>query len=156
LYVGLDEKRAEKVFENYRPFASRVRIPEDETNILYVTGTVEFVWKRVQRAMDRMGTIILQSDLPNRTLKVAVTKLTRDDLGLEKDELAESSWVMQWLTGEGGDTIGDIINDEDRQFLIKHTENNGVVRLDILRPDGEVPESVLAEQFRARFAIELR
>ena len=156
LYVGLDKKRAEKVFENYRPFASRVRISEDETNILYVTGTVEFVWKRVQRAMDRMGTVILQSDLPNRTLKVAVTKLTRDDLGLEKDELAESSWVMQWLTGEGGDTIGDIINDEDRQFLIKHTENNGVVRLDILRPDGEVPESVLAEQFRARFAIELR
>ena len=156
LYVGLDAQQSKKVFENYRPFASRVRISNDDINVLLVTGEMEFVWKRVQRALDRMSLEVLDSDRTNRKLKVGLRQLTREDLGLEKDEIAESSWLMQWLTGGSGDTIGEVMNDESRQFLIRHTESSGVVRLDILNIDGEVPDSVLAEQFIKKLVIELR
>ena len=152
LFVGLDEVQSEKVFENYRPYASRITVPTDKPNILIITGTMNFVWKRSLRALDRLGMDILEIDSNIHQVKVAIEKLNKKQLGEERDEIAESSWLMQWLSGSGG----DYVNDEDRQFTLTFKGYDGVVNMEILRPDGEPAESVLAEQFRKSLAIELQ
>jgi len=152
LFVGLSEAQSKKSFENYRPFALRVKVPKDKTNILYVTGNLDFVWERSLRALNRMGMDILKKDLKARQIKVAIEKLNKDKLGEERDEIAESSWLMQWLSGSGE----DYAENENRQFTLKLAHEDGVVRLDILRPDGQPAESVLAEQFRKSLALEFQ
>ena len=152
LYVGLSEAQSKKAFENYRPFASRVKVPKDKTNILYVSGSLDFVWERALRALDRLGMDVLKKNLKAGQIKVAIEKLTKENLGEERDEIAESSWLMQWLSGSGE----DYAENESRQFTLKFTREDGVVRLDILRPDGQPAESVLAEQFRKSLALEFQ
>ena len=147
LFVGLNEKQSKKAFENYRPFASRVKISRDKVNSLYITGSVDFVWKRSLRALDRMGMDVLKKNLKTRQIKVAIEKLTKESPGEERDEIAESSWLMQWLSGSGE----DYAENKSRQFILKLVRENGIVRLDILTPDGEPAKSVLAEQFRKSF-----
>lgn len=153
LYVGLDKQQAAEAFANYRPYASRVRIPEDSMNTLYVTGTVNFVWKRSLRALDRMGVAVLEMDAGKQQIKVAIEKLTEEQLDVEKDELADSSWLMQWFKGSSD---GDFKDDLDRQFNIGFERRNGVVLVEILQPNGQPAESVRAEQFRKALAIELQ
>ena len=152
LFVGLSEAQSKNGFENYRPFASRVKVPKGKTNSLYITGTMDSVWKRSIRALDRMGMNVLKKNLKADQIKVAIEKLTKENLGEERDEIAESSWLMQWLSGSGE----DYAENESRQFIIKFKLEDGVVRLDILRPDGEPAESVLAEQFRKSLALEFQ
>ncbi|MCK5262907.1 MAG: outer membrane protein assembly factor BamC [Gammaproteobacteria bacterium] len=152
LFVGLNEAQAKKAFENYRPFASRVEVPEDKVNTLYITGDMDFVWKRSLRALDRMGMDVLETDTATHQIKVAIEKLTKEDLGEERDEIAESSWFMQWFSGSGE----DYAENENRQFTLKLESNDGVIHLGILRPDGEPADSVLAEQFRKSLAIEFQ
>ncbi|MCW8923197.1 MAG: outer membrane protein assembly factor BamC [Gammaproteobacteria bacterium] len=152
LFVGLDDQEAEKVFENYRPYASRITVPGDKPNVLSITGTMNFVWKRSLRALDRLGMDVQEIDSATHQIKVAIEKLEREKLGEERDEIAESSWLMQWFSGSSE----DYANDEDRQFILRFRENNAAVNLEILRPDGEPAESVLAEQLRKSLAIELQ
>jgi len=152
LFVGLDEVESKKVFENYRPYASRITVPSDKANVLSITGTMNFVWKRALRALDRLGMDVQEIDSGTHQIKVAIEKLEREKIGEERDELAESSWLMQWFSGSSE----DYANDEDRQFTLKFAADDDVVNLEILRPDGEPAESVLAEQFRKSLAIELQ
>ncbi|MDH5611439.1 MAG: outer membrane protein assembly factor BamC [Gammaproteobacteria bacterium] len=152
LFVGLDEAQSAKVFEDYQPFASRIKVPKDKVNTLYITGDMNFVWKRSIRALDRMSIDVQEMDSNKHQIKVAIKKLARETIGEERDEIAESSWLMQWLSGSGE----NYAENENRQFTLKLQSDDGVVRLDILRPDGEPAESVLAEQFRKGLAIELQ
>ena len=152
LYVGLNDAQAKKAFENYRPFASRVEAPKDKANMLYITGDMDFVWKRSLRALDRLGMDILKKDAKAGQIKVAIEKLSKEKSGGERDEIAESSWLMQWFSGSDD----DYAEDEDRQFILKFESNDGVIHLGILRPDGEPADSVLAEQFRKSLAIEFQ
>lgn len=152
LFVGLDETEAKKVFENYRPYASRITVPSDRPNALMITGTMNFVWKRSLRALDRLGMDVQEIDSNTHQVKVAIEKLSKEKLGEERDEIAESSWLMQWLSGSGE----DYASDEDRQFTLKFEDKDGIVDMEILRPDGQPAESVLAEQFRKSLAIELQ
>lgn len=153
LYVGLDKKQAAEAFSSYRSYASRVQVPQDSVNTLYVTGTVNYVWKRTLRALDRMGLSVIDMDAENSEIRVAIKKLTDEQLELEQDEIAESSWLMQLISGSADD---DFKNDSDRNFNIKLSRRNGVVLLEILQQDGEPAENVLAEQFRKALAIELQ
>lgn len=153
LFVGLDKKQAEAAFANYRSYASRVQIPQDSVNTLYVTGTVNYAWKRSLRALDRMGLTVLEMDAENSEIRVAIERLTNEQLELEKDEIAESSWLMQLISGSSDE---DFKSDSGRQFNLKLTPRNGVVLLEILQQDGAPAESVLAEQFRKSLAIELQ
>lgn len=150
LFVGLDEVQSKQVFENYRPFASRVEVPEDGVNKLYVTGEMDFVWQRSLRALDRMQVEVLAKDSAVRQMQVAIKKISRQDLGQERDEIAENSWLNKWLSGADD----NYLENESRQFTLKFSADNGVVTLEILRPDGEPAESVLAEQFRKTLALE--
>ena len=152
LFVGLNAVQSAKVFENYRPYTSRVRVSEDNVSTLYITGNMEFVWSRTLRALDRQSMDVQAIDASARRIKVAIEKISNESIGQERDEIAESSWLMQWLRGSGE----DYAEDASRQFTLKFVPSDDVVRLDILRHDGEPAESVLAEQFRKSLAIELQ
>ncbi len=148
LYVGVDESQAKTALANYKPYASRVKIPQDDTSSLYVTGSMEFTWKRSMRALDRLGVSIAQTDMNTRTMDIAIDKLETLAAEAERDEIAESSWLMQWIKSA---------NDaSDRQFKLAFTQSDGVTRLQIQTPQGEVAESVLAEQLRKGLAVELQ
>lgn len=153
LYVGAEGQLATEAFAGYRPFSSRVEIPQDDLSTFYVTGTVETVWQRILRAIDRVGIDVLEKDESNQQIKVVIGKITDEQLGMERDEVSESSWLMQWLSNAPDE---DYRSDSDRQFYIKLTQNDAVVRLDILKLDNEPAESVLAEQLRKSLVLELR
>ena len=151
LFFGLDEKRAEQAFENYRPYASRIKIPEDEAHVLYVTGTLNFAWKRTLRGLDRLSMNVSEIDAVNSRIKLGIQHLDVLPEG-EQDEIAESSWLMQWFTGDDKDSA----DDPDRQFNLRLSQQNGVVRVEILDLSDQPAEGVLAEQFRNKLAIELQ
>jgi uncharacterized lipoprotein len=153
LYVGVEKNQTAEVFAGYRSFSSRVRVPDDDSSTFYVTGTVETVWQRILRAIDRVGVDVLEKNESNQQIKVVIGKITDEQLGMEKDELSESSWLMQWLSNTPDE---DYKSDSDRQFNIRLTQSNTVVRLDILKLDNEPAESVLAEQLRKSLVLELR
>jgi hypothetical protein len=83
----------------------------------------------------------------------AVGTITSDKLKIEKDELSESSWVMQWLTGSGNP---DLALQEDRQYLLQFAELEGQIRIQVVdanetlnvSEDGDVSGTALAEQLR--------
>lgn len=152
LFVGLDEAQAKKAFENYQPFAARVSASDDGANTLFVIGSMGFVWQRSLRALDRLDVDVQNVDANTRQIKIAIKTLRKEQLGGERDEIAESSWVMQWLSGESE----DYAEDENRQFTLKLSSLDAGVRVEILRPDGAPAESVLAEQFRKGLALELK
>lgn len=146
LFVGLDEAQAKKVFENYHPYASRISVSTDNPNTLAIVGKMDFVWQRALRALDRLGADVKEVDSNAHQVKFAIMELSKENSAEEYDEIAESSELMQWLTGSG----------DDRQFMIKLRDNGKFVNLEILRPDGNPTESVLVEQFIKKLAIELQ
>ena len=152
LFVGLDEAQAKKVFASYQPYASRIKVLSDQGNVLYITGTMGFAWERSLRALDRLNIDVLEMDSATHQIKVAIERIKLESIGEERDEIAESSWLRQWFSGSSE----DYAEDENRQFTLKLVPSNDVVRLDILRPDGEPAVSVLAEQFRKSLAIEIQ
>jgi outer membrane protein assembly factor BamC len=149
LYIGLDPAQAKTALLNYKPYASRVKIPAEEKSALLLSDSMDNAWLRSRHALDRLGADIQESDASQHQFKIALPQLKREVLGEERDEIAESSWLMQWLTSSDED-------DKDRQFrLVLAPEKNGV-RLSILNLAGEPAESVLAEQFRKALARELQ
>jgi outer membrane protein assembly factor BamC len=153
LYVGMDKSQAAEALAHYRPYSSRVQISQDDVNTLYITGTMDVVWERSLRAFDRMDVAILEQDENQNQMKVAIGEIKDEQLDVEEDEIAKSSWLMQWFKGSPSE---DYKSESARQFIIKLARNDGVVRLDILEPNNEPAETVLAEQFRKTLAQELR
>ena len=152
LYVGLNETQAKEMFATYHPYASRVDASQGDAGALFITGSMDTVWKRSLLALDRLNIDVQNTDINLRQIKVAIEKLKLANVDEERDELAEGSWLMRWFRGSSD----DYTEDESRQFMLKLSHHDGVVRLDVLSPDGESTDSVLAEQFRSSLAKELQ
>lgn len=153
LYVGLDDDQATEIFDDYQPFSSRVEVPRGDVHTFYVTGNVAFVWQRTLRAIARVGIDIVEKSETEQQIKVIIGQISDAQLGMKKDEISESSWLMKWLSS---DTAEKYKSSLGRQFNIRLTQNEAVVRVDILELDGEPAESVLAEQLRKGLVLELR
>jgi outer membrane protein assembly factor BamC len=152
LYVGVDGQQLTEVFAGYKPFSSRVKASQGDAYTFYVPGTVETNWPRVLRAVDRANIFLLEEDESTQQIKVAVGKISMEQLGEEADELTESSWLAQWFSGSSDE---DYKTDSDRQFNIQLTQNGDAVRIDILKSNNEPAEGVLAEQLRKSLMLEL-
>ena len=150
LYVGMDRQQAAEALADYRPYSSRVQISSDDDHTLYITGRMDVVWQRTLRAMGRMNVTVLEKNQSQNQMKVGVGEIKDEDLGVEEDELAQSSWLMQWLKGNPD------ADDAGRQFIIQLSNSDDAIRLDILELDNEPAETVLSEQFRKTLAQELR
>ncbi|RKZ65930.1 MAG: hypothetical protein DRQ44_07415, partial [Gammaproteobacteria bacterium] len=54
LFAGKDQEQTLQLLENYRPYASLVKLDSTNTIALTMTGSMDFVWRRAMRALDRM------------------------------------------------------------------------------------------------------
>ena len=110
LFAGLDKEKGLALIENYRPYSSLVKLDKTDTSSLTMSGSMDFVWRRALRALDRMRMNDIREDKSASTLYFTVDKLEDKDLDIrqedEEDDLAKSSWLMQLLTGDDGEDAG--------------------------------------------------
>ena len=160
LYAGLNQSQSEKLAENYRRYTPLVSI--DKTNAIALTmkGSKNFVWQRTVRALDRMGMKDVREQPQENSIYFTATKVTREALGGEEDDIAESSWLMQWFSGSGDKDSSENIN---RQYHLALTELTGRVQIEVkdadatqtTNEDGDVQGTALAEQLRNILAAKL-
>jgi outer membrane protein assembly factor BamC len=163
LFAGLSENQMESLLKNYHPYQSYVHYAEsavhddiDQSSIenqvaeLTMTGSMDFVWQRTLRALDRLSLTDIKADRAAGTIAFTSgsdIELTQDSE--KRDELSESSWLMKLLRGS------DDAKKTSEQFTLKLTDQSGEVRLDLLDKRGTPAESTRAQKLRQALAQEL-
>lgn len=153
LFAGKDQEQTLQLLENYRPYASLVKVDSTNTTALTMTGSMDFVWRRAMRALDRMGMQDIRQEKENNTIYFVVGKVSDEDINVEEDELAKSSWIMQWLTDVGEESLA---TNTSRHYRLEFTEVSGRIQIDVkdaedsqaTDDDGDVYGTALAEQLR--------
>jgi uncharacterized lipoprotein len=169
LFAGLSENQAESLLREYKPFQSYVTYRETfraddidpnaqgalgdtQVAVLTMKGSMDFVWYRAIRALDRLQMESITLDKKNGRISFtlpAETRLTQADE--EVDEIAESSWLMNWMKGKTG-------KKEDRKaekFVFVLAEMPGYVGFTLLDSRGMEATSAKAAQLREAFASAL-
>jgi len=157
LFAGLDKQQSQALLDNYRPYSSLVKVDSTNTTALTMKGSMDFVWRRAMRALDRMQMQDIVEHKDIATIDFSVVKLSAEDLKIETkddvDELAESSWLMQLLTGsDDEEDLGDVA----RQYRLLLTELGKSVQIEVkdtrnsqqTDESGDVYSTALAEQLR--------
>ncbi len=153
LYAGLNSTQTASLLENYRPYASLVHTDSSQPTALTMTGSMDFVWRRTMRALDRLRMQNIREDKAASTIYFSVGRVSDDKLNIEEDEISESSWVMNWLKGGDDEELSQA---KDRQYRLELTDLNGSIQLDVIdnqqtrntNEDGDVEGTALAEQIR--------
>jgi outer membrane protein assembly factor BamC len=163
LFAGLTGEQSLALLENYRPYASLVKIDRTNSTALTMTGSKDFVWRRAMRALDRMRMQDIREDKSVSTIYFTADALSKDELhideGEEEDELAKSSWLMQLFTGEEAADANDVT----RQYRLEFSDEDGRVRIDVkdardsqtTDEDGDTYGTARAEQLRNLLAEKL-
>ena len=123
-------------------------------------GDKDFVWQRALRALDRMGMLDVREQAQDNRIYFTATKVTNAALNVEEDEIAKSSWLMQWFSGADDKPAAENIN---RQYHLELTELTGRVQIQVKDEkntqtsdeDGVVQGTALAEQLRNMLASKL-
>jgi uncharacterized lipoprotein len=160
LYTGLNQSQSNQLAENYRRYTSLVEV--DKTNAIALTmkGDKDFVWQRAMRALDRMGMKDILEQKENNSIYFTAAKVSDEALDIEEDEIAKSSWLMQWFSGSGDKNSAENI---DRQYHLELTELADRVQIEIKDvnatqtsdDDGNVEGTALAEQLRNILVVNL-
>lgn len=153
LFAGKDSEQTLQLLENYRPYASLVKIDSTNTTALTMTGSMDFVWRRAMRALDRMGMQDIRQEKENNTIYFVVGKVSDEDINIEEDELAESSWIMQLLTDVDEKSLA---TNTSRHYRLEFSEVSGRIQIEVkdardsqtTDDDGDVYSTALAEQLR--------
>jgi outer membrane protein assembly factor BamC len=155
LFAGLAQEESRALLENYRPYSSLIKVDSTNNIALTMKGSMDFVWRRSVRALDRMRMQDISEHKAENTINFAVVKLSEEDLEIEDvdDDLAKSSWLMQLFTGSDDK---DIATGEDRQYRLEFTDLGGLIQIevkddsnsDVADDDGDVSSTALAEQLR--------
>lgn len=161
LFAGLTKEQTVGLLENYRPYSSLVKMDSTNTAALSMKGSMDFVWRRTVRALDRMRMANIDEQKANNTINFGVGKVSAEDLEVEKDDLSESSWLMQMFTGSDDK---DLAQQQSRQYLLEFTDLNGFIQIEVkdgsnssqsTDDDGDVYSTALAEQLRDLLAEHL-
>ena len=153
LFAGLQRGDTVALLDNYRPYASLVKLDSTDKVSIYMKGSMDFVWRRSMRALNRMRMQeIIQKKDSNR-IDFAVGKISEEDLEIEEDELTKSSWIMQLFTGDNDKKIAD---GEGRQYQLVLSTEDDFVKIEVkdaadsqtLDDDGDTGGTALAEQLR--------
>ncbi len=161
LFAGLSKEQTAGLLENYRPYSSLVKIDSTNTTALSMKGSMDFVWRRTVRALDRMRMANIDEQKANNTIKFGVGKVSSEELEVEQDDLSESSWLMQMFTGSDDE---DLAQQKSRQYLLEFTDLNGFIQIEVkdginssqsTDDDGDVYSTALAEQLRDLLAKHL-
>jgi len=150
LFAGLTREQSHALIENYRPYSSLVKLDSSNTTALKMKGSMDFVWRRSVRALDRMRMQDIKETQAENIISFGVTKISLEELEVEEDELSKSSWLMN---GKG----------QSRQYRLEFTDQNGFIQIEVkdarnsqaTDDDGDVYGTALAEQLRDLLAEHL-
>lgn len=153
LFAGIKRDASLQLLDNYRPYSSLIKIDRDNNIALTMTGSMDFVWRRAVRALDRMRMQNISEDKQSSTIRFVVGKVSDEELQVEEDELAKSSWLMQLFT-ETDET--DLASNTTRQYRLEFTNVKGRIQIEVKDArdshgsdeDGNVGGTALAEQLR--------
>jgi len=168
LFAGLSDNQAEALLKDYKPMQSYVTYKEtfkaddidpaavtetgeSKVAVLSMKGSMDFVWYRTIRALDRLQMEEITLDKKNGRINFtmpAEARLTTSG-GEEVDELAESSWLMNLFRGKTGKQ--EEVK-ESQKFELLLTEMPGYVDFTLLDSRGMEATSVAASQLRAALA----
>jgi outer membrane protein assembly factor BamC len=156
VFAGLDDAQSLALLENYRPYASLIKVDSTNTTALTMKGSMDFVWRRSMRALDRMRMQDIHEHKDSSTINFSVGKLSDEDLAIETedDDLAKSSWLMQLFTGSDDDK--ELAGDKKRQYRLEFSDLGGRIQIVVkdardsqqADDDGDVYSTALAEQLR--------
>ncbi len=162
VFAGLDDAQSQALLENYRPYASLIKIDSTNTTALTMKGSMDFVWRRSMRALDRMRMQDIHEHKDSSTINFRVGKLYDDALAIETedDDLAESSWVMQLFTGSDDK---ELASDKKRQYRLELSDLGGRIQIVVkdardsqqTDEDGDVYSTALTEQMRDLLLVNL-
>lgn len=164
LFAGKDKEDTVKMLDNYRPYSSLVKIDSTNTTALTMAGSIDFVWRRAMRALDRMQAQDIRQHKESRSINFVTGKISNDDLKIEEDseedELAESSWLMQLFSSTDEKSLATNIT---RQSRLEFTVVGKRVQIDVVDAretrttdeDGDVYGTALSEQLRDLLAKNL-
>lgn len=153
LFAGLNKEQTVQLLENYRPYSSLVKIDRSNTTALTMKGSMDFVWHRAVRALDRMRMQGIDQQQKTNTIHFTVGKVSDEELEVEEDELSKSSWIMQLFTSSDDSTLAA---NKNRQYRLEFTDLDGSVQIEVkdakdsqsVDEDGDVNSTALAEQLR--------
>lgn len=153
LFAGLSKEQSVALLENYRPYSSLVKTDRSNTTALTMTGSMDFVWRRAMRALDRMSMQEIREDRPNNTISFYVGSNVSKAADVEEDELAKTSWLMQLFT-KSDDAAS--ATDKSRQYRLLFTDLKGRIQIEVrdasntvsTSDEGDVSGTALAEQIR--------
>lgn len=153
LFAGKNKEQTVQLLENYRPYASLVKVDSTNTTALTMTGSMDFVWRRAMRALDRMGMQDIRQEKENNTIYFVVGKVSDEDIKVEEDELEKSSWIMQLLTDVDEKSLA---TNTSRHYRLEFSDVSGRIQIDVkdarnsqtTDDDGDVYSTALAEQLR--------
>ena len=164
LFAGQSNEHTMALLENYRPYSSLVKTDRSSTTSLTMKGSMDFVWRRAVRALDRMRMQDIKPEPLNNTIHFVVPGSVDKELEVEveEDELSQSSWLMNLFRSDSADS-GDAGEQISRQYRLLFTDLDGVIEINVsdarnsatTDDDGDVYGTVLAEQIRNRLVIKL-
>jgi outer membrane protein assembly factor BamC len=166
LFAGLSENQAESLLREYKPFQSYVTYREtfkgddidpeaqsalgnSRVAVLSMKGSMDFVWYRTIRALDRLQMEEISLDKKNGSIRFTLptdAQLSAPDEE-EVDEIAEGSWLMNWMKGKTGKE-----GKKPKKFELLLTEMPGYVDFTLLDSRGMEDNSAIAAQLRAALA----
>lgn len=157
LFAGMSEDNSVQLLENYRPYSSLVKVDSTNTTALTMNGSMDFVWSRAMRALDRMSMENIEQQRAENTISFEYGKVADEVLrvkqGEEADELAESSWLRNLFSNK--DDKGPTA-DMRRSYRLVFTDLDGVVRIEVkdamdsraIDEEGAVSSTVRVERIR--------
>jgi outer membrane protein assembly factor BamC len=162
VFAGLDDTQSQALLENYRPYASLIKIDSTNTTAVTMKGSMDFVWRRSMRALDRMRMQDIHEHKDSSTINFSVGKLSDGELAIESedDDLAKSSWLMQLFTGSDDE---ELAGDKKRQYRLEFSDLGGRIQIVVkdardsqqTDDDGDVYSTALAEQLRDLLVVNL-
>ena len=165
LFAGLSDNQAESLLREYKPMQSYVTYREtfrgddigtpvegdmgsQRIAVLSMKGTMDFVWYRTIRALDRMQMDDISLDKKKGRISFTVpaeTRLTDADEALEED--SGSNWFSGLFKGKDKDEPR-----KSQQFVLVLAEQPGYVDFMLQDTRGMEATSALASQVRAALA----
>ena len=159
LFAGLSKEQSVALLENYRPYSSLVKTDRTSATSLNMKGSMDFVWRRAMRALDRMNMAEIKQEAHNNTIHFVVPDSFEEELEVEEDELSKGSWVMNLFRGDSGDAS----TKTSRKYRLLFTDLDGSITVEVsdarnsaaTDDDGDEYGTALAEQIRNRLVKKL-
>ncbi len=149
IFAGLPREKTEVLLDNYRPYSSLVETKRSNATTLTMKGSMDFVWRRAVRALDRLGMQKIREEQNISTISFVLAKPEGKAKKLEGDELARSSWVVQ-LFEEANQSASSMA------YQLVFIELDGRIQIEVKETgdsqatsdDGDVSGSAVVEQLR--------